>query len=452
MPISSPGLGSGLDVSGIVSQLMAVERQPLTRLDQKEARVQSDISIYGALKGSLHELQDALAKLRDADSFRATKADSSDSDIFTVTSDPTAVSSTYSINVTRVAQYHKLGSVEFSSADTFGGAAGDSLTISVGVNSFTLDLSTAMTLSQIQEALNTEDHEVSVVAGLINGNDGNQTLVLTAEETGFDNRVQLTFGGSIGDADFGFSMLNRDADDQLLASENDLDSALNVDGVSVTRSGNEINDVINGLTINLQDTGQANISIEKDASVAKKAMDEFVQAYSGVKEQLNQVKASGQAGSLVRSIEAQLRGVLNRAVPGEVEYAYISELGVTSNSDSGKLEFDSEMFLSSMQDNAEAVLGFFSNDGGFLSKIDSMLDGLLGAGGTIDSMVKGANSRINVIERQRDAMEQRLVAIEKRYLDQFGGLDTLMASMSTTSDYLTRQLDVLSRMIGTNNN
>ena len=55
--LSSPGIGSGLDVNSIVTQLMAIEQQPLTALQNKATTLQSQISAYGSIKSSLSALQ-----------------------------------------------------------------------------------------------------------------------------------------------------------------------------------------------------------------------------------------------------------------------------------------------------------------------------------------------------------------------------------------------------------
>jgi len=447
MAISSPGLGSGLDVTNIVSQLMAVERQPLSRLNQQEAQVQAEISAYGSLKGGLTSLQSALAKLKDAATFQATTASSSNTDIFTVSSDTNAVSSTYNVSVNRLAQAHKLGSSEFASTATFGGAAGDSLTLTVGSNSFTLDLSTAKTLSEIQAAINVDANQTGVTAGLITGNSGNQTLVFTSGSSGYDNRVQLSFGGAINATTFNFSMLNRDANNVLLTSESELDASLSVDGVALTRGSNSISDVISGLTLDLKSTGQATASISQDTAVARNAVGELVNAYNSLKDQLSTLTAGVGNSSVFRNIETRLRGVFGTGLTGLGDYSYISELGVTTNSKTGKLEFDSGILSNALDNKPDSVIGFFSDkDNGFAVKFDTLIDGFVQPGGSIDSIVASANSRVNSIGRSRADLERRLAATEQRYLKQFGALDSLMASMSTTSDYLTTQLDMLANL------
>ena len=451
MAITSAGIGSGIDVAGIVSQLMAIEQQPLLRLDQKEAKIQAEISGYGSLKGALSTLQSAMDKLGNSETYLTTKASSSNSDVLGVSSTIDAAASSYSITVNRLAQTHKLGSAEVASDAKFGGASGDELTLTVGSNSFTLDLSTEMSLSEIQAAINVETNETGITAGLITGDSGNQTLVMTSGSTGYEDRIQLTFGGSIDAGTFNFNMLNRDADEQLLDSEDKLDTSLTIDGVTVTRGKNSISDVVEGLTFELKGLGQANVLVDQDASIASQAVQGFITAYNKVKDQLSSLSASGVNASVLRGIESQLRGSLNNGLSGLGEYSYISQLGVTTNADTGKLQLDSEKLMTALEDNPDSVINFFSNENkGFAVNMDSMLEGFLKADGTIDSILDGSKSRVDAIERSRETMERRLESVEQRYLKQFGALDTLMASMTTTSNYLTSQLDMLSNMVSGN--
>lgn len=453
MAISSPGLGSGLDVNSIVTQLMEVERQPLLRLDQQEARVQADISSYGALRGSLSQLQSSLSKLQDAETFQATGAVSSDTAILSVTSDTEAVNSSYSITVDRLAQKHKLGSAEFASSATFGGNVDDELMVIVGSESFSVDLSTAKTLTEIQQAINTDSNKTGVTAGLINGDSGMQTLVLTSAATGLDKRVQLSFGGTLDSNTFNFSMLNRDADNVLLATENELDASLTIDGVTVTRGDNTISDVVDGVTLKLRKAGQANVSISPDSSVAQKALAEFVQAYNLLKNQTATLSNTSSSASVLRNVDALMRGILNNGVTGVGDYSYLSQLGVTTNSETGILQFDSAVLSTALEQSRDSVIGFFSDaDNGFANKVDSLLEGFLQTGGTIDGIINSANNRVSSIERSRESMERRMETIELRYLKQFGALDTLMASMSTTSEFLSTQLEALSNLVSGNNN
>ena len=85
MAISSPGIGSSLDVNSIITQLMALEQRPLTLLGIKEARLQSRLSAIGQVKGVLSSIQSGLAGLKDASRFSSFKGASSDATVTSVT-------------------------------------------------------------------------------------------------------------------------------------------------------------------------------------------------------------------------------------------------------------------------------------------------------------------------------------------------------------------------------
>ncbi len=104
----SPGIGSGLDVNSIVSQLVAIERFPIDRLDSKQAIVNAQISAYGSLKSKISDFQTSLQALSDTSSFQVFSATSNDEGVFTATADDTAAIGNYSINVLALAVRDKI--------------------------------------------------------------------------------------------------------------------------------------------------------------------------------------------------------------------------------------------------------------------------------------------------------------------------------------------------------
>ncbi len=70
MGISAPGVGSNLDINGIISKLMQVESQPLGVLAKKEAGFQAQVSAYGKLNSALSTFQTALKGLSDVSKFQ----------------------------------------------------------------------------------------------------------------------------------------------------------------------------------------------------------------------------------------------------------------------------------------------------------------------------------------------------------------------------------------------
>lgn len=124
---------TGLDVNSIVSQLMTVERQPIKKLDVKEASYQAKLTAYGSVKGAVSSFQTALQSLNSASKFQALKATPSDSTVFSASATSSAVAGTYSLEVTSLAQAQKLVAAgQASSTATIGSGAATTVTFDFG--------------------------------------------------------------------------------------------------------------------------------------------------------------------------------------------------------------------------------------------------------------------------------------------------------------------------------
>jgi len=191
--LSAAGIGSGLDINGIVSQLMNVERQPLTKLQSRIDGYGSQLSAYGQLKSTLDSFETSMSTLSAVKHFQVFSATSTNSDALTATTDEYAGAGSYQVKVLGLAENHKMGSATgLTSTDTFGGAAGNKLDITVGSASpFSIDLSSGMTLSQIKDAINADSNNPGVKATIVNGTGTELRLVLTSDQTGYDNRITV---------------------------------------------------------------------------------------------------------------------------------------------------------------------------------------------------------------------------------------------------------------------
>ena len=129
--LSSAGIGSGLDVAGIVQKLMSVERQPLTTLQTATKRTQDQLSAYGKLESAMTALRDAARKLTDTDTWTATTVASAKTEAVTATSDGNTPAGTYSVNVTKLAAAQTLAS-QFTFGAGTDPLGGGSLTIELG--------------------------------------------------------------------------------------------------------------------------------------------------------------------------------------------------------------------------------------------------------------------------------------------------------------------------------
>ncbi|MFK3736290.1 flagellar filament capping protein FliD [Massilia sp. TN1-12] len=108
MGLSSSGIGSGLPVDSLVSQLMAAESAPLNNYDTKTAGYQAKLSAYGKVSAAVGTFQAALTSLNSTSTFSALSAAASNKDVLTASTSTGAVAGKYKINVTQLAQAQSL--------------------------------------------------------------------------------------------------------------------------------------------------------------------------------------------------------------------------------------------------------------------------------------------------------------------------------------------------------
>jgi len=444
MAITAAGVGSGLDIESIVSQLMTLERQPLVNLQRQESATNTQLSAYGQIKSAISSFQDAMQELSTEDKFKIFTSTSSDEDVLTAETTSSAAAGIYNLTVNRMAQNHKMGSDEFADTDTLGGTAGDELILTVGADSFNVDLSTAQTLSQIRDAINSDEDNPGVTATILNTGGGNQRLILTADESGYDNRVQLSYGGSINAATFNLATTNYDSD--ISASMTDLtklDASFNIDGFALTAASNSVSGVMDGITFDLKKTGSVTLNVERDTDSIKESAQSFVDAYNEVLSTLDRFGQGALSGdSTLRSIASQMRNVLNTAPTSlNTNLSALSEVGIKTNAETGKLELNSTEFSDALDADFAGVSELFSNDNqGYAFRFDAMADSMLDVDGLIDSREDGLQERISGYQDAQADFERRLELKERALRSQYAALDSLVGSLQNTSAFLLQQL------------
>jgi flagellar hook-associated protein 2 len=320
----------------------------------------------------------------------------------------------------------------------------------------TVDLGSAKTLEQIRTAINGASDNPGVTASIITGDGGQQTLTLTSNETGYEERVRLSYGGSINSSTFNFSTLNSGITDGV--NEEDLDAEIVIDNtVTATRGSNSIDDVISGITLNLEhaDAGTAyTLDVERDDGQVTENVQSFIDAYNTVLNTLSDLHKPGSEGgaggalegdNTVLSIQGRMRELLNTQVDTGGAFTMLAELGVTSDAETGTLSLDSSTFSDALGEDFDAVANVFAKeDEGVAFLMEALADDLTDfEDGLVTTRQEGINDRIDTLEDRKENMEYRLELIEARYQAQFGALDGLLAQMQSTSTALTSQLATL---------
>ena len=439
--ITAAGVGSGLDIPSIISQLMEIERQPLERLQFRQSQLEAQISAYGQLSSALSNFQGAMDKLASVSALKLFNGTSSNDDVATITPTSSADLGSFGIEVVRLAENHKMASQESLDTDTFGGRRNDALNIQVGsdpANTISVDLGTAKTLSEIRTAINDDPNNPGVTATIIHGDNGNQKLILTANDSGADNALTLSTSGRINLTAFGFQTLNNIAGDTSL-----LDAEFIVDGYTITRSTNNVSDVISGVTLNLVSADPGNthtVGIERDLEAVQEAVQSFADAFNALRATIKDLRAGQlEADSSLLSIERQIFSVLNTPAAGGA-FSVLSEVGLSIQKD-GTMTLDATDLKAALQSDFDGVAQLFAAGGqGYANRLDTLADSWLNTGGLIDAREDGLRERIDDLVDRQISMERNLEIVEARYLAQFTALDALVGQLQSTGQFLTNQL------------
>ncbi len=434
--ITAPGVGSGLDISGIIQSLVAVEREPLNRIEANQSAARTELSAFGRLNSSLETFESALSGLDSFSSFRIFETTTSDENIATATASSDAAEGETDIVITQLAQRNVLSSAAFTDTSTIVGEG--TLTISVGADSFDVVIdSTNSTLSGIRDAINNASDNTGITATVINANDGSR-LIFSSDDEGVANALTLAGGGTLTSLSSG----------NLTVQEPPLDAQFTVSGFAVTSSSNTVSNVLQGVTFELEAIGASTITVGRNNSAVQESVQEFVDAFNAVNTTITQLRAGDLQGeSLLLTIVSDLRNVFNTATTGlGGTFSSLSEIGVAFN-DEGALALDADALTTALNADFRGVSNLFADPTqGYVTRLQNIAELLVRTGGLIDTREEGVNTRIDNFDSRIDQFELRLISIERRLTRQFAALDTLLSSLNNTSRFLTSSLASLPRI------
>ncbi len=456
--LTSGGIGSGIDVAGLVNSLINAERAPTEgRLAVKEAGLQARLSGFGLIKGALDKLQSAVTTLGASDLLSTNKASSGDDKLFTASADGTAVAGAYSVEITTLAAAQKLASGAFAASTTVVGTGSLTLALAGKTATLTIDDSNK-SLAGIRDAINaarTEDGTpLGITATLVTSTGGVEPagtyLVLTSSTTGASNTISVTQAGGDG----GLAALQYETGglaNGLTEKQAAADSVVKVDGFTYTSASNTVSGVLAGVTLNLKATTTApvTLTVTSDVSGVQPKLQAVVDAYNALVDVLKQqggynsaVKSGGPllGDSVLRNVSGQLRLALTgRAEIETGAPALARDIGIGIDA-SGKLKLDAATLKTQLAQDRTAVEGVLGGDTGLIKRLSNVLEGYLGSTGVLKARTDSIGRQLVDITDQRGALSLRLEALEKRYLAQFNALDGLLSKIQATGSFLSQQL------------
>jgi flagellar hook-associated protein 2 len=398
--ISSPGIGSGLDVSSIVSSLIAADRAgPTQIINTKQAAAQAKLSAIGTLTSAINSFQTAVTALNDPTSYTSMTATASNTSVLAASATSLATAGTYNVTVNQLAQAQSLATAgQSSTTAAIGSGAATTITFefgSVSGGTFTQDASQPSgsltidssnnSITGIRDAINNAN--LGVTASIVNdGSASGYHLVLTSNKTGATSNMKIT---ASGDASIS-SLLSYDptaaagtqALTQTVAGQ---DASLSINGMSITSASNTVDSAISGLSLTLDTTGSSTVSISQNTVGVQTNLAAFVSAYNSLNSTIHSVQAVGtasdgttdttQSGALIGDLSVQMlqfqlgnmmSSTLTNASGGK---ALLSDIGISVDKD-GVMSLDSTKLQSALSKNPDDVAAMFSSYG---STTDSLV-------------------------------------------------------------------------------
>jgi flagellar hook-associated protein 2 len=460
--ITSTGVGSGLDVNSIVTQLMALEQRPLTLLQTKATTIQTQISAFGSLKSQLSNLDTVATRLADPTNWNPLSTSSTDSSAVSASVSSTASAGSYAVEVTQLAQAQALSSTTFASSTSVVGTG--QLTLSLGTTAagvftpksgvlpklITID-SSNQTLGGIRDAINASG--AGVTASIVSS--GGVSRLVLRSPTGADNSIRLTTTDADGNSTdtAGLSALAWDpaaavgSGRNMSQTQGALDANYTLNGLPLTSPTNSPTEVVNGLTLKFSKltTLPVEVGVSVDTAGLRKNITDFITAYNGVNTLMKSQTTADPTGAhngplqsdfTARSLLATLRDTLHGSVTGLGAAASLNSVGIELQRDGSLLLNDARFTpLLATPDKLAKLFsqpqsGTDTSSSGIGVRYKQWTDALTSATGVLASRTKGLSDSIVSNNKSQDAVQAKLTANEARLRKQYQTLDTQMSTLN----------------------
>ena len=311
------------------------------------------------------------------------------------------------------------------------------------------------TVADLRDAINNHADNPGVQASLVRTG-GQVELMMTSKESGAVNSVDVKMDG----ADWG--MTERKAAQ---------DAEVTLNGIDITSSSNYLGNVIDGVSIELNQAhaigDSSTIKIESDSSSSEQAVEDFVDSFNELMEQINQLTRSmgssvvdesnkdkedddkdkddddedapssiteDQLGVLkgdssLRMLQNSMRNSVFEAAPNGMR---LSDVGIEMTRD-GKLSIDEDKLSQALKDDPDAIKEMFTASGSYVDRIDTIIDPFTKSSGYLDLKQSNLDKQIDRVE---DSMSRHDYQMQQRYqiyLSQFTAMENTINQLNSAS-------------------
>ena len=453
--ISGLGVGSKLDLQGTLDKLRQVDSAAVTTLQGKETKARAQLIAFDSVNAKFLAVKTNALSLSLESNFLTKKISATNDKAASATIALGIPEATYDLEVARLATKSSFQSAEVATADTavttsdatFAyklGASGQTVNVAVNANT---------TLAQLADLINKAPDNPGVTASVVDSGTGTTpfSLVLTANKTGESNRLSIVT-----------PLTDLSLTEQQGAGGSSLNASLKVDGVTYERQKNSgITDVLQGVTLNLKDTGSTSLQITSDTSSIADSVKGLVQGFQDAIQDVTTKTAydtqTGTFGPLANSsalqgLSSELGQLLGARIRTGGVITSLFDLGLEFNRD-GSVTLNEDTLTKALADHPDDVKTLFTGKTGVTGLGTLLTDKLSNltqpSSGIIATEKQATQEQINRLDTNITSTKARL---DKRYdtlARQFARLDQYAAKMQQQGDYLS---NIITSLNNTKNN
>ena len=486
MSISSLGVGSGLDLEGLVGQLLEAERKPKTdALNSREKNIEAEISGIGRLKSKLEDFKKTLDNLRSDANLKGREPSinnpSEGIEPFTAEASNSALEGDYNLAVIQLASGSRIETADAidggfnSSSDAVlsAGAPNASLTFKIDStsDSFTIDLTAGDSLEDLRNAINASANNFGVTASIIETGtaDGGAKLVFTSDTPGVGNDLVIVNDDNVAELNIVSTTDSTEASVYLIPVTSAQNAKATIDGIDVESKTNKFENVIENVSFEVSEKSEleadgttfktSKLSIGFDTEAVEETIREFVTNFNALQAEIKLLTNYGESDleedgslagdSLVRGIQTGINNILFSSVDSStlgglfqlgIEYNDQGELEISSNDRIG-LGSGDDRLKDALKDNFDEIATLFTDEKqGIAVRLYDLVDEYTRFSGLLKSREDSAKDQREQIFDERLNLELRLASTEQILRDKYLNLDQTVARLNSTGSALLATL------------
>lgn len=452
--VNFSGIGSNIDFDMIRDAIISDKMRPVTLLQAKSTTFTNKASALRQLNSLLTNLTAATQGLTDTDLGTGRSAISSSDSILGASATSTATMGTFNISVSRLATSLTQASTSIPSTTApilAGGATTATFELRLGGagsgEAITID-SSNNSLAGLRDAINNANAGVTATIVDLSGTGTDNQLVLTSNATGTAGRVELVETTATGTAAaLDLRSINPPGATNDFSA---LNAQLSINGLTISRSSNNISDAVTGVTLNLRQTGNASITIGQSSDISTK-LQQFVGAYNSVEAFMSSQYTADSTGRptgilagdpTLRLVQNQMREAMNAiSSTNGGSFTRLTDIGF-GRDENGKLKLDltvlNEKLASNPDDVRSLIVGKTDQNTGIFAGIHNVFNNLSDdVTGVVQTAITGCQDSIKSLAKSIADQTQRVSELKAILTRQFSRVDAAIGQLNSQGSALS---------------